>query len=273
VPPGKVQLETLFVMLKSANYQLLSRQTNLKINFERSISTMAAEMAKVEEELIINTSTGLEVPADILAKAKAFNESYVASLKARTEEYVKRATNGVRPRAGEPVLVGGYKYWDCLTVGPIQFIGDPPYQPSKVIAFGEFALIQGIIWVNPLNGPGGSLPGTTVLGGRSYRARFETINLSTVTDGPDFLTFDTFSPIAPIVTVINWFFVPNDPGPNPQLYETTLTVDITNSGQPFAAFSNWHIDPDSDPPFLGIPGVGPQLQLDIPMKYLVYRKF
>jgi hypothetical protein len=235
---------------------------------------MAAEIALVkgEEEAILNMSSGPEIPADILAKAKVFNESYVESLKARTEAYVKRATNGVQSEAGEPVLAGGYKYWDCLTVGPIQFFGDPPYRPAKVIAAGELALIQGVIWVNPLNWPGGSLPGTTVLGGRSYRARFETINLSTVSNGPDFLNFGTFAPIAQVVTVINWFFVPGDPGPNPQLYETTLTVDITNSGQPFAAFSTWHFDPDTDPPFLGRPPVPPQWQLDIPAKFLVYRR-
>jgi hypothetical protein len=130
----------------------------------------------------------------------------------------------------------------------------------------------GVVWINPLNGPGGSLPGTIVLGARHYRVRFETVNVSNVTDGPDAMFAGVFSSPAPIVSVYPFWFVPADPGPNPRLYETTLTCDIVEGGQPMAAFSTWHVDLDSEPPFLGLPGVPPGLQYDIPARYLVYRK-
>ena len=106
--------------------------------------------------------------------AAHFIDSYVGYLKDRTEAYVNRMAE-VRPEAGEP-NVAGYQYWNALTVGPIQFLGTPPYSPSKIIAAGEPALMLGAVWINPTGG----VPATVVLGARPFRVRFETINLSMV---------------------------------------------------------------------------------------------
>jgi len=178
---------------------------------------------------------------------------------------------------------------NCLTVGPIQFFGDPPYRPSKIIAAGEDTLMLGVVWINPNNGPGGTWPGTVVLGGRPYRARFETVNLSDVTNGPDWQApLDSFDSPADVLYVFEWWHKWADPGAWPNLYETTFTLDITEAGQPMAAFSTWHYDPDTEPGFLidvsslpdeyGIPDflsrwtIGPHYQFERPARFLVYRK-
>ena len=236
--------------------------------------TGAAEKAGYQEELLVK-APGVEIPEAVQHKAQRFIDNYVAFLEERTEAYMERMSQP-RPEAATPALASGYQYWNVLTVGPLQFLGNPPYRPSKIIAGGELALMLGIVWINPVNSDGGGLPGTVVLGDRDYRVRFETINLSTVSDGPDSPLvppfIGTFPSLAPIVTAYPWFFVPPDPGPNPQLFETTLTADVTTIAQPFAAFSTWHFDVDSEPPFLGRPMVSPEWQHDIPARFLVYRK-
>jgi hypothetical protein len=177
-----------------------------------------------------------------------------------------------RPEEAEPMLLGGYQYWNCLTMGPVQFMADPPYRPNNIIAAGEPTLMLGVLWINPANGPGGSLPGTIVLGGRNYRVRFETVNLSDVTNGSDQLFTGAFSNPASTIGIFPWWFAPADPGPNPKLYETYLTADITQTGQPFAAFSSWHYNASTEPAFLGLPATGPGWQQDRPARYLVYRR-
>lgn len=230
----------------------------------------AAEV--VEQKMARAAAAELQVPAEIQDKAQIVIDNYVAFLQERTQAYVQRMT-AAQPEAGEPTLRGGYQYWNCLTRGPYQFpLTDPAYRPRKIIAAGEWTLMLGIVWINPLNGPGGSLPGTIVLGDRDYRVRFETINLSDVTNGPDRLFTDTFDSPARVVNTFRWWFRPPDPGRNPNLYETTLTADIVQTGQPMAAFSTWHYDPDTEPAFLGRPTVHPRWQHDIPARFLVYRK-
>ena len=216
-------------------------------------------------------AAGLQVPAEIQDRAQHVVDNYVAFLQERTQAYVQRMT-APRPEAGEPTLPGGYQYWNCLTVGPYQFMTDPPYRPSKIIAADEWALMLGIVWINPLNSPGGGLSGTIVLGARDYRVRFETINLSDVANGPDRQFAGTFPSPAPVVNTFLWWFRPSDPGRNPNLYETTLTADIVQIGQPMAAFSTWHYDADTEPTFLGRPTVYPHWQHDIPARFLVYQK-
>ncbi|MGH9838851.1 MAG: hypothetical protein ACREEM_08715 [Blastocatellia bacterium] len=241
---------------------------------------MAAKMAKVSDagdDLIFKTSGDIEVPAEVLDRVRNFVDGYTASLEAKIEAYAQ-SMSGVKTEAGEPVLPGGYQYWNIMSLGPFQAFGPVgPYRPSKIIAAGELAWMSAAVAINPLPGPGGSLPGTTVLGSRPWRLRFETINLSTVSNGPDATFIGTFSGPAPILSVFTWFFVPGDPGINPNLYETNVTIDITNPAQPFAGFATWHFDPDLEPGFLTpvgpLPPVGPRLEHDIPARYLVYKKF
>lgn len=227
-----------------------------------------------EERTISQTSeVGAEPSPEIREKATQFVENYAGFLQERTEAYVKRlAAPGPKPEIGAPVLAGGYQYWNCLTIGPVQFYGNPPYRPSKIIRQDELTLMLGVVWINPANGPGGSLPGTVVLGGRDYRVVFESINLSDVVNGPDGVFSGTFGNPADVVNLFWWWFTPADPGPEPNLYETTLTADIAQSGQPLAAFSTWHYDIDEEPPFLMVPAAGPHWQFERPARFLVYRE-
>jgi hypothetical protein len=155
-------------------------------------------------------------------------------------------------------------------IGPIQFFGDPPYRPAKIIAAGQLAYFLGVIWINPLNSPGGGIPGTVALGSRTHISFFETVNLTNVSNGPDFVSPGTFPGPAPVITVVPWFFIAPNPGPRPTIYETHFAVDIAQPGQPFAALATWHLDVDFEPAFLGVPPAWPQWRHDIPARYLVY---
>jgi len=243
--------------------------------------TNGAKAVEAEAEMEAAGSV-VEVSPEVEEKAAYFMDNYLTSLKQYTEAYVNRMAD-LKARIADRKAADataelsevrtrlGYQYWNVLTIGPLQFFGDPPWRPNRIIAAGEVALILGVVWVNPAADPGGGVPGTVVLGGRDYRIRFETINLTSVTNGPDATFTGTFPPV-PGIHVFPWFFVPRDPGPNPYLFQTHLTADITNIAQPFAAFGTWHLDPDSEPGFLGLPTQRGGFEHDVPCQYLVYRK-
>jgi len=236
---------------------------------ERTNGAEAAETAMDVKE------SEIELTPEVEEKASYFMDNYLSYLKERTEAYMTRMAdrrvNGPVIEMGEPITRLGYQYWNVLTVGPIQFLGDPPWRPNKIIAAGELTLLLGVVWVNPAADPGGGVPATVVLGGRSYRIRFETIDLTNVTNGPD-RTFTGTFPAVPGIHFFPWFFRPRDPGLNPRLYQTHLTADITNIAQPFAAFGTWHLDLDREPGFLGLPNQNAQFEHDVPCRYLVYRR-
>ena len=225
------------------------------------------------QEKVVIEAAETAVPEELKAKAAHVIDNYDAFLKDRTEAYQMRLEaerQKTRIEAGGPVI-GTYSYMNCMTRGPYQFWFND--RPNKIVAANEWVLMVGVIWINPATGPGGSLSGTTVLGSRHYRARFESVNLSDVMNGPDFLQTGVFSGPANPLTYIQWWFRPGDPGPNPKLYEVHFTVDVTEAGQPFAAFSTWHYDPEGEPPIPGFtPGMGAHLDHDIPARFLVYRK-
>lgn len=237
-----------------------------------------------KEKLTVSLSGGaeVEVPPEISNKARVFVDNYVAFLKERTKAYKHRMAEA-KPEAA-PTLAGGYQYANCLTVGPIQFYGDPPYRPSKIIAAGELTLMLGVVWINPANTSDGGWPGTVTLGGRHYRARFETINLSDVTNEPWWGMTGAFDNPADEIYLFPWWRIWPNPGSNPNLYESYFTLDIVELGQPFAAFSSWQYDIDMDPGFLvtmpdipGVPGtinvpsISPGLR-EGPARFLVYHK-
>jgi len=241
-----------------------------------------AKAAEMDIDLEITEESTIDVPAEVEEKSAYFIDNYLGFLTERTEVYVSRMADlkarmtdrkaeGAIAELGEPITRLGYQYWNVLTVGPIQFFGDPPWRPNKIIAAGEWTLILGVVWVNPAADPGGGVPGTVVLGGRDYRIRFETVNLTNVTNGPDRTFAGRFPPV-PGIHIFPWFFRPRDPGPNPALYQTYLTADITNVAQPFAAFGTWNLDLDTEPGFLGLPTQRARFEHDIPCQYLVYRK-
>jgi hypothetical protein len=148
----------------------------------------------------------------------------------------------------------------------------PPYQPSKIIASGEVSLFLAVLFINPTTNANNPLPGTTVLGNRGFRIRFEQIDLTNVTAGPAFTFVGTFPATAPVLSLFPVLFVAPDPGVNPRLVEQNVTADITDMAQPFAAFATNVVDVDEDPGFLGIPPVGPRLEHDVPLRPLIYRK-
>lgn len=233
------------------------------------VTKLTDETRAVQKEVVIEAAPP-EVSADVAEKANIFIDRVRRQIEQQTEDYAMRMAT--RIEAADPTLLSGYQYWNVLTIGPIQFIGNPPYQPSKVVAAGEPCLMLGVIWINPVNSPGGGLPGTLVLGGRDYNLRFETVNLSLVADGPDFVSSGTFSSPAPVVSFVPWWIPTPDPGVQPKLYEVYMTVDTPLSGQPFAAFSTWQLDVDREPSFLGLPDVQPQWLHDIPARFMIYRK-
>src|SRR5215831_3670205 len=108
---------------------------------------MAAKMAKAPEtdsDLILKSSSDIVIPAEVLDKTRNFVDAYTKSLEARTENYLNYLTEA-KAEAAEPVLAGGYQYWNVLTLGPFQaFAPVGPYRPSKIIAGGELAFMLGV---------------------------------------------------------------------------------------------------------------------------------
>jgi hypothetical protein len=220
----------------------------------------------------------VEVPPDVQDLVNVWTDSYKGYLVDRTENYVRKLSalqagrrNGVEPEAGEPTHVG-YTYWDLITISPIQFIGLPPYEPNKIVASGELAFLQAVMFINPTTNIFNPISATTNLGGRNFRLRFEQINLTDVTNGPDFTFVGVFPAVAPSLIIFTVPFIAPNPGLNPRLVEVNVTADIMNPAQPYAAFSTWQLDVDSEPGFLGLPNTPPEFQHDIPMRYLIYPK-
>ena len=220
----------------------------------------------------------VDVPAETEEAARAWIDDYRAKLTAQTENYLDRQADYFAELAGrqvetigEPTHVG-YVYWDLVTISPIQFISLPPYQPSKIIASNELALLQAVLFINPATNIFNPISATTILGGRDFRVRFEQVNLTDVTNGPDFTFVGTFPATAPSLTFFSIFIIAPDPGQNSRLVELNATADIVDIAQPFAAFATNHLDIDSDPGFLNVPPQAPQFQHDIPLRYLIYSK-
>ncbi|MFQ5649319.1 MAG: hypothetical protein ACE5IY_05200 [bacterium] len=223
----------------------------------------------------------LELPGEAVEKTTKFLRSYAGFLKDRTDSYVdrvaelaeaKRRNGDALTRAGGPTTFLNYSYWNGFTAGPFQIYTDPAWRPGKIIAAGELAIMLGVVFVNPAPDLlGGGIPGTVALSGHNYRVRFETINLTTVNNELDFTFAGTFGAFPPALNFFLAFFVPANPGLNPNLYETNMTADITDAGQPFALVSTDHYDPDTEPGFFFISGTaGPEIQHDRACRYLVY---
>jgi len=224
------------------------------------------EVRAQQKEVVIDTAPE-GISEEILEKEQTLLASLERQIQHLTEDYAMRMAGSIE--RAEPTLPT-YMYWDVFSYGPVQYLGYPPYIPSKIVAAGETCYIYGLIWINPVNGPGGGLPGSIVLGDRNYTMCFETTNLSQLALGPEFSQTDTFPSPAPLLTWVRWEFVAPDPGPQPKLYEVNLTVDVNVPGQPFAAFSTWHLDKEGDTPFDPSPGLPPLSHH--PLRFMVYRK-
>jgi hypothetical protein len=172
-----------------------------------------------------------------------------------------------------------YPWWNILVIGPLQAVAPGgPFLPSKIIRTGEDAFMIVVLWRNPLPLPGGPNPSAAqIMAPYRFVVRGETINLSSVIDGPD------LTPVSGVFGggFINAFVMPIATGtfPTPSegrpiLYELNFVMDILGVGPglpPFAGYATWVLDPDAEPAFLGIPGVPAELQHDIPVRFLVYK--
>jgi hypothetical protein len=84
------------------------------------------------------------------------------------------------------------------------FGGPPPYQPSRILAGGELAVIFAFLFANPTVdiANGFAIPPTVQLSNRTYRVGMEQINLTDVTKRPDMHKQDTFGAPADAVTTL-----------------------------------------------------------------------
>ena len=239
----------------------------------------ARVLTALAEELDVRMEgSKVDVPAETEEAARAWIDDYRAKLTGQTENYLDRQADYFAELAsrqvatiGEPTHLG-YVYWDLITISPIQFVNLPPYQPSKIIASNELALFQAVLFINPATNIFNPISATTILGGRDFRVRFEQVNLTDVTNGPDFTFIGTFPSPAPALTFFSQFIIAPDPGQDSRLVEQNVTADITDIAQQFAAYETNHVDVDSDPGFLNVPPQPPQFQHDIPLRYLIYSK-
>ena len=222
-------------------------------------------------------------PADPgLEKAQQWADEYVARIGERTASRLAQlahpnGSNGAaKPAIGEPTVNGVYVAFDIAATSPIQFTGLPPYQPSKVIAAGEAAFLVAIMFVNPTPSvPNGfAVPPAVQLGGRTWRASLDLMNVttgSTVILAQQGVFGTPANPPFGLLAVV--FALPTpDPGKDPDVYEANVTLDIVDPGQPYAAFATNFLDEDTDPGFFFVPPDPPGWRHELPNRYLVYRK-
>jgi len=222
----------------------------------------------------------MDPQVEVPAWAESWREDYQPTLVKQVEAYLdgmkeraKTRSNGVAS-LGE-ITSGTYVGLDVISFSPLQAINLPPYAPSRIIASGETAVIQAVVFINPAVDvlQGFASPATVQLGLRTIRIRFESLNLSTVSNGPDFTVQGLLPSPAPTLLFVAFPFTAPDPGQNPALIETNVTVDIVDVAQPWAAMATRHLSQDPDPGFLGLPAEPPnQLLNNIPNRFLVYSK-
>jgi hypothetical protein len=230
-------------------------------------------------------------PEEVEKHAQAIADAWESKLKEQTRIYQKRFTEASKPEAAGPITLHPqpYQWWNLLMAGPFQQVAPlGPFLPSKIIRIGEPAFMVFALWRNPGPIPGGPNPSAAqIMSPFQFSVWGETINLSTVQNGPDLGPITgTFGGgfINIFTSLIPAGFFPAPPDGKPYLFEMNGTVDIIGPGvglPPFAGFSTWVLDPDSELPFaipflpgvgpVFVPGVGPRLQHDTPARFLVYR--
>lgn len=238
-------------------------------------------------------------PDEVEKHAQVILDAWVAKLKEQTREYTRvamaqaarkpeaLAQGGVQAELAGPIstapLLPTYAWFDLFCAGPFQFAPGAAFLPHKVIQVTEFAFMLGVLWRNPapINFIPGNPTAAAMMAALNFSAWFEGINLTNVTNGPDFGPFPQPQPGPIGGGFINTFFAimppgtfPAPPQGRPHLYELNMTVDVTGPGivpatLPFSGFATWQFDPDTTPPTL-LPGTAPTFKQDVPCRFLVH---
>ena len=138
--------------------------------------------------------------------------------------------------------------FDVAVTSPIQFVGNPPFTPSKIIAAGEPAFIVALVFVNPtVNVPLGRLiPPAVQLGGRTWRLTLDQLNLSTPTvTVPQQVRTATFPALAPTLSVHVFPLATPNPGPDPTPSRRRPATWPAPGGTPAAGWAGWTARPSS----------------------------
>lgn len=237
------------------------------------------------DELTFSTTVGTQtvgmdlVPENMRKQAESLIQKVETKLTRKLNSAMEAAykkLDDAGSRAGGPIdPYIGYETWDIGVYAPFK-LDVPPmaYAPNKIIGSGEPVLFLAVLFINPL--PYYQMPpATTNLAGERVRVRFENVNLTDVSSGPNHTVQWTLGAPAPFLTFIPWVHVPANAGPNPASMELNVTADITEAASPYAAFANQWMDFETDPgwPLPGLlPEVSGGLKQQIPLRYLVYPK-
>lgn len=219
-----------------------------------------------QEEVVVEPIT--EVSSELREMVDRKMSNLIEMWKERREDAIAVAETAA------PTLPGGYRYWDCLLLGPFQ--SSSADLPSKVVAANERVAMVGLIWINPDRTPDGGVSGRVVLADRDLHFCFEMINLSNLTNTDSYCDTINFGANPAEFTYLIWEFGLPDPGIHPKMYEVHFAVDVILSGQPFATFSTWHWDPEGDGSIPGFfqpdaPAMPPHFDHDIPARFLLHR--
>ena len=243
------------------------------------------------------TAARVYAPEETDEQVQQIMDYVEAKLSARTERYVERAyqlaREGPQLEIAEPIgpVFPLYPYWNLLLYGPFQALGGPggPFLPHKVIRANETAFVIAAVWRNPacMNWVCPAPSAATLMSPYELTIRLELFNFATVANPP--APAFPFAPLGPgNINLTSFTLGPfaAPPQGQPHLFEAFLTADVTGPGAvgaalPFAGYTTWIFDPDTEPsifpPPLPPPGVPPFLgfvpqmwQLDIPARFLVY---
>jgi len=240
------------------------------------------EVATAPEQVAAGAPTTEEEAREL---ATRWANEQAARLTERVRGYLAsrngQSNGGLAPHIGTPTTYEPtgvpYVAFDVTATSPVQFIGQPPYLPSKIIAAGDFAFLVAYIFTNPFVDfqAGWAVPASVQLGGLPWRMTLDQANLTTggVTRLVAAGTFG--SPALPVTPVVFALPTPN-PGADPWLIEANVTVYVDVPAKPYAAFATSFFDIDNDPgfppfPFLPpIPPEGSGWRYDLPNRYLIY---
>jgi hypothetical protein len=245
-------------------------------------------MAIAEKELVVKSGRkgAALTEADLQAAAQPIIDDLEAKITDLAAGHYQEVLRRIKAKnqgqaltdpVTENFFVPPYNWWDMFLVGPFQFTGGPagPFLANRVIKAGELAFYIAVVWRNPAPigwayaGPSSA----TMMSPLNLQVRLESSNMSTMTDGPDFVPA-ALAPLGP--GPIDAFVVPvSFPAPpqgEPHLYEINMTADVSGPvpGIPFAGYSTWVLDYETELPFLFLPAGPIGLKHDVPSRVLVY---